>query len=163
MIKQLADSHEAPSIESVRNTIWEQRPGRGKDSARANGVMLSSGADQKPLTKREREVLRLISEGHSNKEGALRMNISPRTFESHRAEAMRKLEHLSSRDREAIEHFSRSLMNKFLHEPSVRLRAAAANGRGLGVVDALRYLFDLRASDASAKSDAADSPSAKEG
>jgi DNA-binding CsgD family transcriptional regulator len=91
MIKQLADSHEAPSIESVRNTIWEQRPGRGKDSARANGVMLSSGADQKPLTKREREVLRLISEGHSNKEGALRMNISPRTFESHRAEAMRKL------------------------------------------------------------------------
>ena len=39
-------------------------------------------------------------------------------------------------------------MNKFLHEPSVRLRAAAANGRGLGVVDALRYLFELRATDA---------------
>ena len=58
---------------------------------------------------------------------------------------MRKLEHLSPRDREAIEHFSRALMNKFLHEPSVRLRAAAANGRGLGVVDALRYLFDLDA------------------
>jgi DNA-binding CsgD family transcriptional regulator len=35
--------------------------------------------------------LSLISEGYSNKEGALRMNISPRTFESHRAEAMRKL------------------------------------------------------------------------
>jgi hypothetical protein len=34
-------------------------------------------------------------------------------------------------------------MNKFLHEPSVRLRAAAANGRGLGVVDAARYLFAL--------------------
>ncbi len=43
------------------------------------------------LTKREREVLRLISEGYSNKQGALRMQISPRTFESHRAEAMRKL------------------------------------------------------------------------
>ena len=39
----------------------------------------------------EREVLSLISEGCSNKQGALRMNISPRTFESHRAEAMRKL------------------------------------------------------------------------
>jgi hypothetical protein len=36
-------------------------------------------------------VLSLISEGCSNKQGALRMNISPRTFESHRAEAMRKL------------------------------------------------------------------------
>jgi DNA-binding CsgD family transcriptional regulator len=46
---------------------------------------------QKPLTKREREVLQLISQGYSNKQGALRMQISPRTFESHRAEAMRKL------------------------------------------------------------------------
>ncbi|CCD91762.1 putative Transcriptional regulatory protein, luxR family [Bradyrhizobium sp. ORS 375] len=45
----------------------------------------------KSLTPREREVLTLISEGHSNKQGALRMGISPRTFESHRAEAMRKL------------------------------------------------------------------------
>ena len=43
------------------------------------------------MTKRESEVLSLISEGYSNKLGALRMGISPRTFESHRAEAMRKL------------------------------------------------------------------------
>jgi glutamyl-tRNA reductase len=78
------------------------------------------------------------------------------------AEAMRKLEHLSSRDREAIEHFSRALMNKFLHEPSVRLRAAAANGRGLGVVDALRYLFDLRAADASSADGPADTSSTEE-
>jgi glutamyl-tRNA reductase len=85
-----------------------------------------------------------------------------RLREAELADAMRKLEHLPPRDREAIEHFSRALMNKFLHEPSVRLRAAAANGRGLGVVDALRYLFDLRASD-SANADAApDSPSTKE-
>ena len=34
-------------------------------------------------------------------------------------------------------------MNKFLHAPSVRLRAAAANGRGLAVVDTARYLFGL--------------------
>lgn len=46
---------------------------------------------RRPLTRREREVLNLISEGCSNKQGALRMRISPRTFESHRAEAMRKL------------------------------------------------------------------------
>jgi DNA-binding CsgD family transcriptional regulator len=53
--------------------------------------MFVSDPAQKPLTKREHEVLDLISEGHSNKQGALRMGISPRTFESHRAEAMRKL------------------------------------------------------------------------
>ena len=59
------------------------------------------------------------------------------------AAALKRLGPLSPEQAEAIEHFSRSLMNKFLHEPSVRLKAAAANGRGLGVVDAARYLFAL--------------------
>jgi glutamyl-tRNA reductase len=65
-------------------------------------------------------------------------------------QAMRRLGDLSPAQREVVEHFSQSLMNKFLHEPSVRLRAAAANGRGLAVVDAARYLFalDERAPDA---------------
>jgi len=85
-----------------------------------------------------------------------------RMREAELAEAMRKLEHLSSRDREAIEHFSRALMNKFLHEPSVRLRAAAANGRGLGVVDALRYLFDLRAAEGVSTDGAPETPAARE-
>ena len=66
-----------------------------------------------------------------------------RVREDELAHALRKFNHLSSADREAIEHFSRSLMNKFLHEPSVRLRAAAANGQGLTIVDALRYLFGI--------------------
>ena len=39
--------------------------------------MFASSAGQKPLTRREREVLSLISEGYSNKQGALRMSISP--------------------------------------------------------------------------------------
>jgi glutamyl-tRNA reductase len=59
------------------------------------------------------------------------------------AAALRRLGPLSPEQAEMIEHFSKSLMNKFLHEPSVRLKAAAANGRGLGVVDAARYLFAL--------------------
>jgi glutamyl-tRNA reductase len=59
------------------------------------------------------------------------------------AQSLRRLSHLSPKDREAVEHLSRTLMNKFLHEPSVRLRAAAANGYGLAIVDALRYLFAL--------------------
>jgi glutamyl-tRNA reductase len=57
------------------------------------------------------------------------------------SQAFRRLGDLTPAQREAVEHLSRSLMNKFLHEPSVRLRAAAANGRGLGIVDAARYLF----------------------
>ena len=59
------------------------------------------------------------------------------------AAALKRIGPLSAEQKGAVEHFSRALMNKFLHEPSVRLKAAAANGRGLGVVDAARYLFAL--------------------
>jgi glutamyl-tRNA reductase len=59
------------------------------------------------------------------------------------AEALRKLQHLSPEDRAVVERLAHSMMNKFLHEPSVRLKAATANGRGLGIVDAARYLFGL--------------------
>jgi len=59
------------------------------------------------------------------------------------ADTLRRLQHLPPAERAAVEELSRKLMNKFLHEPSIRLRAAAANGRGLGVVDTARYLFGL--------------------
>ena len=62
------------------------------------------------------------------------------------SDALRRLEHLAPAERAVVEELSRSLMNKFLHEPSVRLRAAASNGRGLGVVDTVRYLFGLERS-----------------
>jgi DNA-binding CsgD family transcriptional regulator len=91
MMKQIAGPQEGPIAAPGRKAAWETRPGQVKEAARIPGVMFSSAAGQKPLTKREREVLSLISEGYSNKQGALRMRISPRTFESHRAEAMRKL------------------------------------------------------------------------
>ena len=75
----------------AKNPAPQGRAERRKESGRCPAAMPSPDAGQKPLTKREREVLNLISEGYTNKQGALRMQISPRTFESHRAEAMRKL------------------------------------------------------------------------
>ena len=57
--------------------------------------------------------------------------------------ALRRLEDLTPEQRAIVTQFAQSLTNKFLHEPSIRLRSAAANGRGLGVVDAARYLFGL--------------------
>ncbi len=59
------------------------------------------------------------------------------------SELLRRIGELTPKQREAIEHFSRALMNKFLHQPSVRLRAAAATTDGVGVVEAARYLFAL--------------------
>jgi glutamyl-tRNA reductase len=56
---------------------------------------------------------------------------------------LRRLQHLAPEDQEAIDLFARSLMNKVLHAPTVRLKEAVGNGRGTSVVDTLRYLFEL--------------------
>lgn len=88
MVKQLTDGRIVGDA-ADRAAGADSSLGRARD--RGSDVMLASNPEQKPLTRREREVLNLISEGCSNKQGALRMRISPRTFESHRAEAMRKL------------------------------------------------------------------------
>ena len=81
MMKQMAGTHEEAVVVPGRATGWE-RTSRSKN--RTPGVMFASEPGQKPLTKREREVLNFISEGCSNKEGALRMHISPRTSQSRR-------------------------------------------------------------------------------
>ena len=43
------------------------------------------------LTPRQREVLQLVAEGHSNKEIASRLNVSLKTVETHRTELMERL------------------------------------------------------------------------
>jgi DNA-binding CsgD family transcriptional regulator len=91
MIKLMAGPQQGAAAALGRKAGPETRAGPTGGGAGISNVMFSSEAGQKPLTRREREVLGLISEGRSNKQGALQMNISPRTFESHRAEAMRKL------------------------------------------------------------------------
>ena len=91
LVKQLAGPHRDGSALPPRIEDSEARAARAQPPQRVPSTELLGQSGQKRLTKREREVLRLISEGYSNKQGALRMQISPRTFESHRAEAMRKL------------------------------------------------------------------------
>jgi DNA-binding CsgD family transcriptional regulator len=90
LLKQIENFDVAPAAAPRRN-VDKPLAGSHREEAGAARVMFSSEGGQKPLTKREFEVLSLISEGYSNKQGALQMQISPRTFESHRAEAMRKL------------------------------------------------------------------------
>jgi len=89
LVKEIGGASEAASAPDGKG---DRHAGlRRPRESEAPGGVVSSEASHKPLTRREREVLRLISEGLSNKQGAMRMQISPRTFESHRAEAMRKL------------------------------------------------------------------------
>jgi DNA-binding CsgD family transcriptional regulator len=91
LVKQIAVAEEPALMAGARRDAEERSGGRASEAGRPQRAPLAAGSQQRPLTKREREVLQLISEGYSNKQGALRMRISPRTFESHRAEAMRKL------------------------------------------------------------------------
>ncbi|QQO15114.1 helix-turn-helix transcriptional regulator [Bradyrhizobium diazoefficiens] len=91
LVKQLAGPHKSALPIPSGAEDAELKPARLAQPQRLSSAELLGVSGQKRLTKREREVLRLISEGYSNKQGALRMQISPRTFESHRAEAMRKL------------------------------------------------------------------------
>jgi DNA-binding NarL/FixJ family response regulator len=46
--------------------------------------------DRRPLTPRERQIVKLVAEGHSNREIARRLKISIKTTETHRSSAMRK-------------------------------------------------------------------------
>ncbi|MCK1475771.1 helix-turn-helix transcriptional regulator [Bradyrhizobium sp. 197] len=90
LVKQLAGSHKG-GLPTASRTEDAESKATARAPQRVPSAEILGLSGQKRLTKREREVLRLISEGYSNKQGALRMQISPRTFESHRAEAMRKL------------------------------------------------------------------------
>jgi DNA-binding NarL/FixJ family response regulator len=58
--------------------------------------LTSTGHAQSALTGRERNVVQLIAEGHTNKYIARLLSISIKTVETHRAAAMRKLELSSS-------------------------------------------------------------------
>jgi glutamyl-tRNA reductase len=55
-----------------------------------------------------------------------------------------QLDSLSAEDLERVEALTKAIVNKLLHEPTVRARAAAQNGEGLTHVEVLRHLFDLR-------------------
>jgi len=50
--------------------------------------------------------------------------------------------HLAGADREALERFSRRLLNQLLHEPTTRLREAAEEGRAEEILAAVRYLTE---------------------
>jgi len=59
------------------------------DSFQGDGPSDSSKPN---ITKREREILALLVEGHSLKEVAAQLDISPKTVEAHRANFMKKLD-----------------------------------------------------------------------
>jgi len=73
--------------------------------------------------------------------------------------ALRRLGNLSEEDRAVVAAFSRSLMNKFLHSPTVRLRRAASDDQlGLEAINVARFLFGLDEGSVASVSDPAERP-----
>jgi glutamyl-tRNA reductase len=58
-------------------------------------------------------------------------------------------EGLSEADRDRLDALTKGIVNKLLHEPTVRVREAAADGDGVRHVESLRHLFGLEASSGS--------------
>jgi glutamyl-tRNA reductase len=59
--------------------------------------------------------------------------------------AARRLARLSDDERRAVEAVTAQIVNKLLHEPTVRLKDAAAGAEGGAYADAVRHLFALDA------------------
>jgi glutamyl-tRNA reductase len=59
------------------------------------------------------------------------------------ARASRRLAGLDADERRAVEAMTAQIVNKLLHDPTVRLKEAAANADGAAYADAVRHLFGL--------------------
>jgi len=84
VLKEMADS-DLPA--AVRDASHGRRYVSPMLAAKLDGGKV----DKDKLTPREREVLRLIALGHTSVEVALKLGLSPRTIETHRARIHRKL------------------------------------------------------------------------
>ena len=60
---------------------------------------------------------------------------------------------LTPREAELVDHATRQLMAKLLHEPTVALKSHAGTIKGQRIADALRLLFDLEDDDAGVESE----------
>jgi glutamyl-tRNA reductase len=65
--------------------------------------------------------------------------------------ADRRLSSLSPSERSAVEALTSQIVAKLLHQPTVRMKEAAAAADGLAYADAVRHLFDLEDADSAGK------------
>ena len=57
--------------------------------------------------------------------------------------SLRLLAHLAKEDRDRIEFLTKSILDRFLHKPTLRLKAAAESGSAVEYAAAIGYVFDL--------------------
>jgi DNA-binding NarL/FixJ family response regulator len=94
----LKDSKQWELLEAIRTTLAGKRyisPGLGERFSDADAMPDRDPdfkASKELLTKREKQILKMVAEGHSNKQIAEFLYISPKTVDNHRTNLMRKLD-----------------------------------------------------------------------
>ena len=90
--KNAASSELEVAIKTVMDREKYISPGIIKRSLLTRHDAPLKGSSPADLTPRQREVLRLVVNGHTTKNIALKLNISVKTVESHRAQVMERLD-----------------------------------------------------------------------
>jgi DNA-binding NarL/FixJ family response regulator len=94
VLKQSASAQLIEAIHTIANGQHYIDPaitGKVISSYASRQIKLKLGA-QNPLSDREEEVIKLVALGYSNKEIAVRLEISVKTVEAHKSNAMKKLD-----------------------------------------------------------------------
>lgn len=100
----LKDSKQCELLEAIRTILAGKRyisPGLGgrlSDAEALPDQCPDFKASKELLTKREKQILKMIAEGHSNKQIAELLYISPKTVDNHRTNLMGKLDLHSVQD-----------------------------------------------------------------
>lgn len=87
----LKEAAEADVVQAIRRVADGEQYVHPSLGARLVAPPVATGADQDPLSDREREVLSLLALGHTNHEIAEELVVSVRTVESHRSHILSKL------------------------------------------------------------------------
>jgi len=93
VLKQSAPNHLVTAIREIveGNAYLDPALTKKVIGGIAGRSTTTRGENKQPLTDRESEVLRLISLGYSNKEIGASLDLSVKTIEAHKSNAMRKL------------------------------------------------------------------------
>ncbi|MFH1851853.1 MAG: response regulator transcription factor, partial [Candidatus Neomarinimicrobiota bacterium] len=93
-VKQTAANNLIDAIRAVSNDQVYFSPAVSKVMVEAyRQQTASSGSSEAPdkLTRRERQILHLVAEGHTSRKIAEKLHLAPSTVETHRANIMAKL------------------------------------------------------------------------
>jgi len=121
------------NMDDLTSFVAQQRAGREQEIDSAQAI-IDEAVQQYQLEASAREVVPLIAALRARAE-----EVSSKELQRHTT----RLGDLSPQQREAVESLVHGVVNKMLHEPTVRLKAAAGHARGDRLAEALRDLFDL--------------------